>query len=717
MMPYILQVALVTSILWIFYRLLLQRETFFRLNRVFLFSGLMFSFLLPLVPVPEKWSLQSAPTEAITTAPTVEILPAAGGQEAKISRPQASPPETRPLLQRVVGYLPYLYWIGVLVFGLNLLLQLSVLFYQIATRPSIKDGKYRILEVSGDKAPCSFGNWIFINPDKYDWETYNLILLHEKIHINQRHSIDFLLTELCMVFQWFNPFVWAYRRTVESNIEFLADHSLLGVETVEQQSYQLSLLKVSAPHMPLGITTNYNQSLLKKRVHMMNAKKSSIGTAWKYLFVFPLLTLLIITMNKPVAIAQDQPPVRPIASGPADFKNISSGKWTGNLQNDALTLVLTSTTKGGNFSTTRLFARSEMTNTSGGFDIRREAGVLQCSGTFAGTSGSGAYKFLPTSDFKATLARYGITNAEEGSQFVLFLSNINTPYLAFLQQNGYAHLSIAELQDLGLQNFSLDELQSYIGSARSAGTAPVVPVDRLVAMKTSGVTPAYINSIRHAGYTSLSLDEFFAARMNGIDSAYIRSLQASGHKDLSIDEVILSKQRASGNGADIKGEPQSLLNNPMESGRVGGRLDVEYGNQLKRMGYTGLSSGQVHAARTMGLNEDYVNALKTMHYSGLPFDKVLALKTMTVTPTYIESFNRLGYIDIPVNTLIRLRTHRVDPGFIQEFSNLGFKDIPLDLAIQLKIFAVSPEYILAKKQSGANYATLQEYLALKQKGS
>src|SRR6185295_11607197 len=154
-----------------------------------------------------------------------------------------------------------------------------------------RDGWLRIVELSGDKAPCAFGNIIFINPAKYEWETYQQILLHEKVHILQGHSFDIILSEMVLIFQWFNPFAWIYRKELEKNLEFLTDDQVLRDPEVERDSYQLSLVKVSAPHFPLNLTTNYNQSLLKKRVAMMNAKKSNMQTAWKYLFLFPLLVL------------------------------------------------------------------------------------------------------------------------------------------------------------------------------------------------------------------------------------------------------------------------------------------------------------------------------------------------------------------------------------------------------------------------------------------
>jgi hypothetical protein len=100
----------------------------------------------------------------------------------------------------------WLYWFGVGIFTLNFLLQIALLLYRAYKSPVIKDGKFRIVEVSGDKAPCSFANVIFINPEKYEWNTYNQILQHEKIHIEQRHTLDIIFAELVLIFQWFNPF-------------------------------------------------------------------------------------------------------------------------------------------------------------------------------------------------------------------------------------------------------------------------------------------------------------------------------------------------------------------------------------------------------------------------------------------------------------------------------------------------------------------------------
>ncbi len=456
MIPYILHVTVITTICFLFYKLLLQKETFYRLNRWTLMGCLAVSFSLPLLPVPQEWSWRDKwaisqetvsgvsraeksvqPAASLLVQPRVLVagvedpggvraggqtvarrvgeqtgvvrtggqtgvksavapgageqagavpaggqnlavidrkasVAAAGGDRAHVAgtghgagtkqspgqqgkadirsrnreRNEAGTSETvllplqmvtsaatvtpknntaasrmKPttgtpvgkenagtpvtifsgsMLLLVVHRVFYLYLFGVVRFGANFLVQLGVLLYQSYARPVIQDGRFRIVEVSGNRAPCSFGNTIFINPEIYDWETYNQILIHEKIHVSGRHTLDIVLAEIAVVVQWFNPFAWLYRREVENNLEFLTDADVLLHQEVERSAYQLSLLRVCAPHLPCSITNNYNQSLLKRRIVMMNSKRSSLHTVWKYFFLIPILTGLVCTLNKPV---------------------------------------------------------------------------------------------------------------------------------------------------------------------------------------------------------------------------------------------------------------------------------------------------------------------------------------------------------------------------------------------------------------------------------
>src|SRR5262249_30325362 len=90
---------------------------------------------------------------------------------------------------------------------------------------------------------------------------------------------------------------------------------------VERSAYQLSLLRVSAPHLPFSITNNYNQSLLKKRIVMMNSKRSSLQTVWKYFFLLPVFTVLVCALNKPAALAATEKTILPGHSGKPGFSD------------------------------------------------------------------------------------------------------------------------------------------------------------------------------------------------------------------------------------------------------------------------------------------------------------------------------------------------------------------------------------------------------------
>ncbi len=258
MIPYIINVGLILAGCIAFYKLLLQKETFYRINRWVLIICLLIAFGLPLIPMPQQWSLRKAQeitavnyqqsnttnqtTESTSTSPLINTLDDSSS-DGKTSNPIS--------VQKLLTYLVYLYWFGVFAFSISFLLQVIVLLIRAYKNPVIIDGPFRIVEVSGDKAPCSFANMIFINPEKYDWETYNQILQHEKVHIQQGHSFDILIAEMVLIFQWFNPFAWIYRKEVENNLEFLTDDHLVNNKVVERSSYQLSLLKVSSPDLSI----------------------------------------------------------------------------------------------------------------------------------------------------------------------------------------------------------------------------------------------------------------------------------------------------------------------------------------------------------------------------------------------------------------------------------------------------------------------------------
>jgi hypothetical protein len=211
MIAYLLNVALIISTILVFYKLLLRNETFYKLNRMMLSSCLVFAFILPLIHLPQQWSFREAPVapreSAVSVAAPQADLGASMKDLGQVSS-IAAPDHQAYFFQSLTfsKAMIWTYWIGVAVFAINFIVQLLTLIYRTYSRPFIQDGRFRIVELAGDQAPCSFGNNIFINPEKYDWDTYSQILRHEKIHVEQGHSYDIILAELALVFQWFNPF-------------------------------------------------------------------------------------------------------------------------------------------------------------------------------------------------------------------------------------------------------------------------------------------------------------------------------------------------------------------------------------------------------------------------------------------------------------------------------------------------------------------------------
>ncbi len=317
-MAYLLHASLLLAGFVSFYWLLLRRETFYRLNRWLLLSSIALSLLLPLISMPPSLSLRNPEVstlsvlepmnEVLFIEEEVPVLPANTEETNTIaSNPslaeaivevqaveEAVSPETSALSLATV--IKFLYLTGVLIFTIVFLAQLVVLLARRLTLNAVKTGKYTVVELVKDHEPYSFLNTIFINPNNYDRDTYEHIFEHEKIHVDQAHFIDKLIAELLVILFWFNPFVWMLRSLLSKNLEFLTDSSLLK-KGVEKENYQLSLLKVSTSNQPFNLTTSYNNSFLKNRIQMMNAKKSNISSSWKYLFLLPLFLLSAMSLN------------------------------------------------------------------------------------------------------------------------------------------------------------------------------------------------------------------------------------------------------------------------------------------------------------------------------------------------------------------------------------------------------------------------------------
>ncbi|MGC4038954.1 MAG: M56 family metallopeptidase [Chitinophagaceae bacterium] len=691
--------SIIIAVCFIFYKIFLQKETFFRLNRWVLMTFILFAFVLPFVSVPAKWSLRNTVVKAVqspilnkeTQTPVKEIpsnvittTPVNNNPSVASTQPGETVSWTR--------WVYYLYISGLIIFGVNLLFQFVTLLIQCYKSPVVKDGIYKIIEVSGNKAPCSFGNYIFINPEKYDWETYSQILLHEKIHCHQKHSIDILLSEILLVVQWFNPFAWLYRKQVETNLEFLTDASMIDKNAVEISGYQMNLLKVAAPHLPLGITTNYNQSLLKKRIAMMNEKKSSMHTAWKYFFLLPLLTFIVCALNQPIAVAQETAEKNKDTEKHSDYDGDrieTEGSWFATIKGDKISFDFKSGKDGHNWSNNTTFKKSDFTSLPGSekadFKLTRDAGTINFNGKFDGDLGYGHYKFVADESYKSYLGQQGIKDVKEMDMFGFFMVNVSKDYVAMVKRNGYSDIS----KDYLIAMCALNVDERYIRFWKSLGYDNPQP-ENLISFKALGIDSAYVGDIRDAGYKNMNMDKLTAFKAQGVNGDYIRKVK---------------KARAD------KGESQPTPDDIITFKAM--NIDEAYVKSLSDVGYGNIPNEQLVSMKSLGIDGSFIKGFQAIGYKDLTPDALISFKSLSITPDFIKGFDAIGYKDIDDGKIMSMKSLGVKPEFVKGFKDLGFKNITLDEVASVKSMGITPAYIASMRKKGFDSNDINKYIELK----
>lgn len=280
-MEYILKSAFLLVLLHVGYTLFLKKETFFNHNRWFLLSGLVASFILPLIYIPQYIQVEKTPVVELSV--TYNYIPT----EIVTQEP------TFDWLQ----LLTVLYIIGAAIFFVQFLFQFGSLVYLLLKNAKNKDGIYTYVIVKNKISPFSFFKWIVYNPKLFNDEELGLILNHERVHVRQWHSLDIILSQLTCVIFWFNPIVWFYHKNIEQNLEYIADDEAQTLSNSEK-NYQHLLLKTSVGSNNINLTSNFYNSLIKKRIVMLQKNRSKSINKWKSILVIPLIALFLMSVNR-----------------------------------------------------------------------------------------------------------------------------------------------------------------------------------------------------------------------------------------------------------------------------------------------------------------------------------------------------------------------------------------------------------------------------------
>ncbi len=276
---YLSKSAGVLSLFYIVYFLFLRNETFFSFNRHFLLIGIFTSFFFPFVTFTQTIFIKAPAYQQLEASQILAIEPVQNG----------------PFLSLEMIFTIF-YGVGFILLFMRFLWQLVTLFLLLKKNPPKSINGFKIIEVSEYISPFSFFTYIVYNPKMHPKEEMEMILKHEKAHCQQFHSADVLLSNLLIIVQWFNPLAWGYKKSLEQNLEFLADHKT-AKQVPSKKMYQMALVKASSANVMPAPTNYFYKSFIKKRIVMLNKTHSKKQNVLKSIILLPLLAAFLWSFN------------------------------------------------------------------------------------------------------------------------------------------------------------------------------------------------------------------------------------------------------------------------------------------------------------------------------------------------------------------------------------------------------------------------------------
>lgn len=279
---YLLKVNLSIALFYGGYYLFLRKLTFYLLNRCYFIMGLLFSALYPLVDLSMFFAKENSAGRSEMQIMTWDDL-------LSIIPPKVD----------LWNIITLLFSSVVALLTLRFLLRLFSLskIHQKSTVAIFESCRYR--QVWLDIPPFSFWKSIYLNKSLHTERDLREILKHEIEHVKQLHTIDVLLVEIASLCCWFNPIIWLTRSAIKENLEFLTDHKVLQ-SGVDKKKYQYSLVNLNSRTISPELSNHFNFNALKRRIAMMNKKKSSQLHLSKYVFIVPAITIsaMVFTISK-----------------------------------------------------------------------------------------------------------------------------------------------------------------------------------------------------------------------------------------------------------------------------------------------------------------------------------------------------------------------------------------------------------------------------------
>ena len=296
---HLLPIAVTIAVLWLVYRLLFRNSNRLYFNRYFLLTSMLLALAMPLLgllsglEVPQMATLKQSLFNGTLLN---EIVVTPDGQPILPEVTVTTSTQSHFSVWQVIGGI---YLIGVGVMTLLFLFKLAKLVVLIIRSPKRKMSSCTAVFTGREQGSFSFFRYAIFPSENVDPD----IMRHEMSHISHHHSWDILFAEVMMILQWFNPFIYLYKKELQSLHEYQADRDVVATG-VDKKNYMMLILQQCTAVDFSGMSNNFSLILTKKRIKMITRNEKAKGLWWRLLATLPVLVVLMIANTK--VTAQEQ---------------------------------------------------------------------------------------------------------------------------------------------------------------------------------------------------------------------------------------------------------------------------------------------------------------------------------------------------------------------------------------------------------------------------
>jgi beta-lactamase regulating signal transducer with metallopeptidase domain len=196
------------------------------------------------------------------------------------------------------------YGIGVLIFAVRFIKNIYHLIKKVRRNENLKEPSHINVLLTNSIIPHTFLHYIFVPKKEFEKKAIpKEVLLHEKTHVQQRHTLDILFVEIFQVIFWFNPIWFWVKKAIKLNHEFLADQKVLKQQFSIHQYMDLLVNYPNSSHQAV-LASPVNYSLTKKRIVMMSQQFSKTKATTRLLLFLPILLGCILLFNNKMVAQQ-----------------------------------------------------------------------------------------------------------------------------------------------------------------------------------------------------------------------------------------------------------------------------------------------------------------------------------------------------------------------------------------------------------------------------